>query len=168
VSECKHDIIEEEGRDRPTEAKPVEVGRPYGEQSAEWRAGYDEAEQVYHAKQRDLRRQLRNARAVSLATPSKLAAASARDRIISAAVDLAHAVQLDERTDEEQEEICRAVDAWLDGAPRPATPSKAGPSDVAAWLREAFSEDTRALEIANEIELNFRVSRPAAESKGDP
>lgn len=56
---------------RPTEAKPVGEGRPYGEQSAEWRAGYDEADQVYHAQQRDLRRQLRNARAVSLATPQK-------------------------------------------------------------------------------------------------
>lgn len=35
---------------------------PYSGQSAEWRAGYDEAEQAYHAKQADLRRQLREAR----------------------------------------------------------------------------------------------------------
>lgn len=54
-------------------------------------------------------------------------AAAARDRIISAAVDLAQAVRLDQRTDEEQEEICLAVDAWLDGAPRPATPQKRDP-----------------------------------------
>jgi hypothetical protein len=35
---------------------------PYAQQSAEWRAGYDEAEQVYHAKQAGLRRELREAR----------------------------------------------------------------------------------------------------------
>lgn len=35
----------------------------YGAQSPEWRAGYDEAEQVYHAKQYEMRRELRLLRA---------------------------------------------------------------------------------------------------------
>lgn len=52
-----HERIAELEAQRPANAVP------YEQQSAEWRAGYDEAAAVAHTRQADLRRQLRDARA---------------------------------------------------------------------------------------------------------
>jgi hypothetical protein len=60
------------GRER---AKPIgdPVLAEYGEQSAEWQAGYDEAETVYHHKQADLRTKARLAQADCVAAVAALA-----------------------------------------------------------------------------------------------